>query len=127
MEDLIHLEEMFHEYGRLDGLQQGQKSGLLEGKLLGLEKGFEFAKEIGYYVGFSEHWIDIVKQNSDRYPERTLKQLDSLLELCLNFKTENNLNADPFKLMNNARGKFKAVCSLLKVHYSYSDTVALNF
>ncbi|KAJ3261744.1 hypothetical protein HK103_004695 [Boothiomyces macroporosus] len=127
MEDLIHLEEMFHEYGRLDGIEQGQKSGLLEGKVLGLEKGFDFAKEMGYYIAFSEHWISIVEQNRVAYPERTLKQLNNLLDLCLTFHTENNLNIDPLKLMNNVRGKFKAACSLLKVHYSYSDTQALNF
>lgn len=39
--------------------------GKWEGQMLGCEKGFELARELGYYASFAETWLTLI----EAYPE----------------------------------------------------------
>jgi hypothetical protein len=128
LESLLYLEDMFQEFGRIDGYKQGQKEGELQGRVLGLEKGFTFAKEVGFYLGFGRVWIEKVQENPTEYPARLLNQLQQFLELAGTFKVENDMNEDPVGLMRSLRGKYRALQSLTKTSESYNpNKTELNY
>jgi hypothetical protein len=120
LESLLFLEDMFQEFGRIDGYKQGQKEGELQGRVLGLQKGFEFAKEVGFYLGFGSVWLEKVQKNPGEYPTRLPNQLQQFVELAKSFKVENDLNEDPMGLMRSLRGKYRALQSLTKTNESYN-------
>lgn len=117
MEDLIFLEEMFEEHGRMDGMKDGEKKGFDEGTFLGLQKGFEFGKEIGFYLGFAMEWLEIIK--TEKYPEKLEKQLQAIVDLCNTFSCVNQENDDPHALMRKLQGKFKAILALTRSDQYY--------
>ncbi len=128
LEDLLHLENMFQEYGRIDGYTQGQKEGEAQGKILGIEKGFDFGKEIGFYIGFATVWIQKVQKEPNEYPTRLLSQLEQFLALAQSFQTENNLNEDPLGLMRSLQSRYRAIQSLTKTNVPYNpDKVQLSY
>ncbi|KAI8819682.1 HAD-like domain-containing protein [Fimicolochytrium jonesii] len=71
LEDLIHLETMFEEFGREDGLRDGAHAGFVEGRVAGGEAGYGMATEAGFYGGVAETWLAAVDkgliQMSDRW------------------------------------------------------------
>ncbi len=130
MENLLFVEDMFEEYGKLDGYNQGLKNGELQGRMLGIEKGFEIAKEIGFYIGFAEYWIELLQNQefASKYPPRLLAQLHTFLQLGQTFQIDNDANLDPVQLLGNLKGKYKAIQSLTKTNVSYGPaTQKLNY
>ncbi|CAG8640469.1 2412_t:CDS:2 [Ambispora leptoticha] len=118
LDDLVHLENMFLEHGREDGLRDGKSAGMLEGFVLGSTHGFRLAQEVGFYKGVTETWSRIVSQYSGdsknkSFNERTIKQLESLHGLIAQFPLENNRNVEVHKLLERIRAKYKVVMSLL--------------
>ncbi|KAI8901163.1 hypothetical protein BC833DRAFT_578685 [Globomyces pollinis-pini] len=123
MEDLNYLENMFQEFGRLDGLEKGIQLGYMEGKLLGLQKGFDIAKEIGFYTGVCKCWINHLTSDTEaKYPKRLLKQCQQLVDLCELYHCQNQLNDDPVQLLNNIRAKYIGILSSTKSNQSYQRT-----
>jgi hypothetical protein len=128
LDNLLHLESMFQEYGRIDGFKQGEKEGVGQGKVMGVEKGFVVAKEIGFYIGYSQCWIKKVEKNPELYPKRLLLQLQQFLELAQSFQLENNLNDDPAALLRNMQSKYRAIQSLSKTNIRYSpEKIQLHY
>jgi hypothetical protein len=117
MDDLLFLEEMFEEHGRIDGMRDGEEKGFSEGTFLGIQKGFEFGKEIGFYLGFARQWLEVIKV--EKYPERLEKQLQAVVDLCNSFNVVNQENDDPHALISKLQGKFKAVLTLTKSNQYY--------
>jgi hypothetical protein len=64
------LVKRFEELGHEDGMRDGIKSGGLEGRVLGCEKGFEIACQVGYYSGFAETWIKLVEAHPEKFSPR---------------------------------------------------------
>lgn len=55
-DDLLNLEARFYEEGHNLGLQDGEKAGRIEGRIFGLEKGFEKYVEMGKLHGRCLVW-----------------------------------------------------------------------
>ncbi|CAG8747313.1 1016_t:CDS:2, partial [Dentiscutata erythropus] len=115
LDDLVNLETME------DGLKNGTKSGILEGQLLGCEKGYELLNEIGFYDGVTEMWLKILEKglniHNTKRPinERLIKKLTSLRELISTFPIENQQNVEFLDLLSKVRSKYKVCTSLLGV------------
>ncbi|KAF9434012.1 hypothetical protein BGZ76_008690 [Entomortierella beljakovae] len=121
LDNLVHLENMFVEYGREDGLAAGVRNGAIEGRVMGCEKGYELSREVGYYAGCAQIWKAIALSDPKRIPEKTLKKINSLLDLINSFPRENQLDDDVIALLDKIRGKFKTVSSVLQSSERYSD------
>ncbi|KAF8422113.1 hypothetical protein EV426DRAFT_186548 [Tirmania nivea] len=53
---LLSLEEHYYDKGYNEGLRDGEKAGLIEGRLFGLEKGFDKFFELGRLQGRVSVW-----------------------------------------------------------------------
>ncbi|KAI9184075.1 enolase-phosphatase E1 [Blastocladiella emersonii ATCC 22665] len=131
--DLIHLEEMFLEEGREEGVADGLRAGRPEGFTLGLEKGFELLAEVAYYEACAAAWLDaaqavtpvpIADGDDDEettapprtvLPARAAKTLTSFLALVATFPRENRLDTGILELLERIRGKWKLVCAVAGV------------
>jgi hypothetical protein len=56
LDDLLNLEENYYQEGYRLGEADGTHAGLVEGKLFGVEKGFEKAMDMGRLSGKAEVW-----------------------------------------------------------------------
>jgi hypothetical protein len=56
LDDLLNLEENYYQEGYRLGEADGTHAGLVEGKLFGVEKGFERAMDMGRLSGKAEVW-----------------------------------------------------------------------
>ncbi|KAG0329860.1 hypothetical protein BGZ99_000089 [Dissophora globulifera] len=121
LDGLVHLENMFVEYGREDGLAAGVRNGVIEGRVMGCEKGFELSREVGYYAGCAQVWKTLAQLDKDRISEKTLKKITSLLELISSFPRQNQLDDDVIALLDRIRGKFKTVASTLQSSERFAD------
>ncbi|KAF8985566.1 hypothetical protein BGZ46_003572 [Entomortierella lignicola] len=121
LDDLVHLENMFVEYGREDGIAAGVRNGVIEGRVMGCEKGFEFSREVGYYAGCAQLWKTLAQLDSERISEKTLKKINSLLDLINSFPRHNRLDDDVIALLDKIRGRFKTVASALQTAERYVD------
>ncbi|KAI9197398.1 uncharacterized protein BJ171DRAFT_223588 [Polychytrium aggregatum] len=114
VEDLVHLETMFHELGREDGLRDGRRAGLNEGRNLGLARSFEMGKEIGFFLGFARIWLLIAPRiDADKLNHRVIKHLEQLRDMAEAFPKENIKDAAMLETLDRMRGKFKTIVSLL--------------
>ncbi|KAF9206607.1 hypothetical protein BGZ49_002172 [Haplosporangium sp. Z 27] len=121
LDDLVHLENMFVEYGREDGIAAGVRNGVIEGRVMGCEKGFEFSREVGYYAGCAQLWKTLAQLDSERISEKTLKKINSLLDLINSFPRHNRLDDDVIALLDKIRGRFKTIASALQTAERYVD------
>ncbi|KAG0006875.1 hypothetical protein BGZ65_002401 [Modicella reniformis] len=121
LDNLVHLENMFVEYGREDGLVAGVRSGVIEGRVMGCEKGFELSREIGYYAGCAQLWKAFAQLDPERVSDKSLKKINSLLDLIHSFPRQNKLDDDVLALLDKIRGKFKTVASALQTAERYAD------
>ncbi|KAF9345346.1 hypothetical protein BGX34_004843 [Mortierella sp. NVP85] len=121
LDNLVHLENMFVEFGREDGLAAGIKNGAIEGRVMGCERGFELSREVGYYAGCALVWKALAHQNPERISDKTLKKINSLLDLIQTFPRQNQLDDDIIALLDRIRGKFKTVASALQTAERYAE------
>ncbi|KAG0047377.1 hypothetical protein BGZ90_007906, partial [Linnemannia elongata] len=121
LDALVHLENMFVEFGREDGIAAGERNGAIEGRVMGCEKGFELSREVGYYAGCAQLWKALAQQDPERISEKSLKKINSLLDLINSFPRQNQLDDDVIALLDKIRGKFKTVASALQTAERYVD------
>ncbi|KAF8934941.1 hypothetical protein BGZ58_005339 [Dissophora ornata] len=121
LDSLVHLENMFVEYGREDGLAAGVRNGVIEGRVMGCEKGFELSREVGYYAGCAQLWKALAQLDSERISEKTLKKINSLQDLIDSFPRQNQLDDDVIALLDRIRGKFKTVASAMQTTERYAE------
>ena len=135
----------FYDSGYQDGFAHGRIHGLIEGRALGREKGFEMWEEIGFYEGFALTWRAILRQQSKEdelsYPSqsdllselfcgsRASQHIRHLLEYIslfprVNPSSSNDDDAsspDISKLLSQIRSRYKALCSILRIHPSLAS------
>ena len=46
-------------------MEHGRVHGLIEGRALGKEKGFEMWEEVGFYLGFATTWRNLLEIQQD--------------------------------------------------------------
>ncbi|KNE54338.1 hypothetical protein AMAG_00318 [Allomyces macrogynus ATCC 38327] len=137
LSDLVHLEEMFQEEGREEGIAEGLRAGRPEGFTLGLEKGHEMLTEVAYYQSCAETWLAHVQRTSIASPEsnefgddddeaarpsrsrsfppRSRTTLEVFLTLTRSFPRHNALDTGLIELLDRIRGRWKLVCAVLGV------------
>ena len=115
LDDLLDLEDNFYQEGYDLGVTDGQHAGLVEGKLFGIEKGFEKALALARLHGRAQVWTarlpnlgmkstDPVADSKDETPSRPV---DSLLgQLGENARVRRHVNSllmatDPAGFYNN--------------------------
>ncbi|RKO94078.1 hypothetical protein BDK51DRAFT_51308 [Blyttiomyces helicus] len=131
MDHLLHLETMFEELGREDGLRDGAVVGQVEGRVAGVERGYLMAKEAGFYLGVAEMWLQAAeRKDGGVVPARAVKSLQTLLTHARAYPTTNirgggehgpldalddavNLDLDPTTALARLRGRCKAVRAML--------------
>ncbi|KAJ1341095.1 hypothetical protein BSLG_004297 [Batrachochytrium salamandrivorans] len=91
--------------------------GLLEGRIFGSDKGFQFGIETGFYAGFSEMWRALADAH---LPEATPclafnAEATRVTETESKFPRENCADMDLQLEMDRLRGKYRTVTALLKV------------
>ncbi|WFC93603.1 hypothetical protein MBRA1_000224 [Malassezia brasiliensis] len=72
------LNSLAYAAGYKQGVDQGERFGHGEGRLLGREKGFELWEELGYYLGMIHTWRRILEQERGSGSRKTQKQLQHL-------------------------------------------------
>ena len=64
LDDLMEMEAGFYDEGYKAGVEDGTRAGLIEGKLFGIQKGYEKALELGKLRGRSMVWSSRFLKNS---------------------------------------------------------------
>ncbi|KAF8554357.1 hypothetical protein OG21DRAFT_1398439, partial [Imleria badia] len=107
-----------------DGFAHDRIHGLIEGRALGREKGFEIWEEIGFYERFALIWKAIHAQRGHRdQDQRAAHHITHLLDLIRRFPTVNpstaqshassEVEVDLSKLQSQIRSLYKALCASL--------------
>ncbi|KAJ3162451.1 Enolase-phosphatase E1 [Geranomyces michiganensis] len=116
LDNLIHLETMFEELGREDGLRDGVHAGRVEGLVAGTEAGFLMGQEAGFYAGAAASWLMASDQGIITLSDRAIKALKVVTTQAAEFPTINHKEgegADPTVALDRLRGKFKVGQSAL--------------
>lgn len=107
---LLDLEDQYHSEGYNLGLADGAKAGRVEGRVFGLEKGFEKFVELGRLRGRALLWQAQVQESGN---ERLKKHIDRLAALTdpNEFAIDNSEEAveDIEERLRDARGKERIV------------------
>lgn len=138
LEDLLELETGFYDEGYQAGVEDGTQAGLIEGKLFGIQKGYEKALEMGKLRGRAMVWqsrvseqpqgvqtnnedereMDDVAANLPRFEhnERLRKHVEALLHLVdgegLDSSNSDEAVAAFDELMIKARSKAKVISNI---------------
>lgn len=119
-DDIVLTEENHVQQGYEEGFAEGA-SGNTEGYHLGYHRGAELGAEIGYYLGVTEVYLKITKN------EKILGNLNNLKQSIDTFPTTNDETVDIFDLATRIRSKFRKTCALLKISGKYPEAQTLNF
>lgn len=97
--------------------------GVIEGRALGREKGFELWEELSFYRASAQTWkVVLLRDASTRKTQKLLVHIENLEGLLAQMPTQNdssvretdNENApDLEKLLERIRARFKLTCSML--------------
>ncbi|KAL4399983.1 hypothetical protein ACI68E_002896 [Malassezia pachydermatis] len=126
--DVAGLELEAYQLGYQEGERKGRTFGFIEGKALGLEKGFEIWSELAYYEGFINTFKDLLTKaeeakGASRKMLKQKQQLDMLEMLLQDMPTTNDSallqedqtehsenEPDLAKLMERIRARYRLVC-----------------
>jgi len=115
-DSLLVAEDRTVSKGFEEGYKAGKQEGKQEGERLGKERGQQVGQEIGFYLGFSEEWLEVYQNKpSDKKAAKILSSLQKLHELADSFPSENSKEEDFTERLQQARAKFKLLCSLLRL------------
>ena len=115
-DSLLVAEDRTVSKGWEEGYKAGKEEGRQEGERLGRERGQQVGQEIGFYLGFSEEWLEVYQaEPSDKKSTKIVNSLLKLRELAEAFPSENSKEEDFTERLQQARAKFKLLCSLLRL------------
>ena len=115
-DSLLVAEDRTVSKGFEEGYKAGKQEGRKEGERLGKERGQQVGQETGFYLGFSEEWLEVYKSKpSDKKSVKILSSLQKLHQLAEDFPSENSKEEDFTERLQQARAKFKLLCSLLRL------------
>lgn len=118
LENLLHLETMFEELGKVDGLNDGRAAGFNEGKMAGFVNGYEIGILAGLCEGFSETLGRIMDTQVTRPSRRIQIALNQLHQLSSSFPMANTPDADFVELRQKLLSRIRQVISLLSLDAS---------
>eukprot|EP00877_Chromochloris_zofingiensis_P010366 jgi/Chrzof1/5583/Cz16g08040.t1 len=94
-------------------------AGLQEGRELGLQKGFEIGVEVGYYRGCVRMWRRLQDTQPDVIPVRADRSITAMEDLLQAYPLHNPQDEQLQDMLENLRGKFKAVVTVLGKSHEY--------
>ncbi|XP_062973448.1 protein LTO1 homolog [Elgaria multicarinata webbii] len=112
---IVMAETRFHGEGYQEGYTEGIHAGVIEGRQYGLQQGASVGLEIGSYLGFAVTWQRLLHNGSDEKHRKKIKVLESLIEMIQKFPREDSIYDKLQEDLENIRGRFKQVCSLLHI------------
>lgn len=115
----VDLEETHIAEGHQQGIEDGMKAGLVEGQELGLQKGWEVGQEVGFYAGCVQTWRQLQQRNPAAFPQRADRGMTTLEILTQTFPLTDPKDERMQSMMEDMRGKFKAVAASLGVLENY--------
>lgn len=118
-ESAVDLEETHFAEGHQQGLEDGKKAGVTEGRELGLQKGWEIGQEVGFYAGCVQMWRQLQQRDPAAFPRRADKGMTTLETLTQTFPLTDPKDERMQSMMEDMRGKFKAVAAMLGVLEDY--------
>lgn len=90
----------------------GRTQGRLEGKSLGVYKGFDIGHEIGYYAGCLQIWKQLSDRQGNLLSARAIKALALLEEAVSKVPLHDPQDESLQDAMDTVKGKFKAAAAL---------------
>ncbi|CAG5117821.1 unnamed protein product [Candidula unifasciata] len=123
-EDLFHsitmCEEISWQEGYTEGVQEATAKSYEEGFALGAQKGTEIGSEVGFYAGYAARILNLKKGEDSK--SRIIKVCEAIVKLANTFESVEPTDEVLTDNLNNIRGKFKQLTSLLGVQVEYSAT-----
>jgi hypothetical protein len=114
-DSIVFLEEEFQEMGRKEALNDPNFGHDEDSFALGAKNGFEFFRQVGFYVGFAEEALQQKLVNL-----KAVGHLEAIVAIGKELSMENEENVDPHRDLKLIQGHFKVACSLLKINLKYS-------
>lgn len=109
LDDVLDIEDEFYAKGYKDGQDQSAREQFLEGKIYGLQTGFQRFLVIGYIQGLLEEWRQLEKPEISAH-------LNQLAELIRSIPTSNGDKEVELyeKSVLKARNKVRVVAAITK-------------
>lgn len=102
-----------------DGYEEGFRRGVCEGRSEGFHLGYHRGCELGYEIGFYKGFVQMIKhsieKDCNKYPDRVTEAVAKLIKLIDEFPLNNVEDSDLITLRDEIRGRYKRLCSMLKI------------
>lgn len=82
---------------------------------------------VGYYFATVCKHLSDFEKDSSLYTEKVVKQLNKLKDYIKDFPRHNSEDIDIHAVLEQIRGNFRMICSLLKAENEYATTIAISF
>jgi hypothetical protein len=114
-DDITLMEERASNAGFVVGLRVGQDRAKAPAFGLGLRKGIQIGREVGYYAGFASVHVKDLRSSKDSSAKQTkaLAALDWMKRAADDFPEDNIVDEDVLERLHAIRAKHKLICSLL--------------
>ncbi|BFZ25311.1 hypothetical protein BsWGS_28350 [Bradybaena similaris] len=124
-DDLFHAVTMCEEtswhQAYTEGINEGKTKLFIEGYAMGAQKGTEIGSEVGFYKCYALEISHLI-QAKDSTP-RVGKVCQAIVKLAKTFESVEAIDEALTDNLNNIRGKFKQLTSLLGVQVQYNTTI----
>ncbi|XP_037373313.1 protein LTO1 homolog [Talpa occidentalis] len=114
-DSIVMAEERFHGEGFQEGYEEGSSLGIIEGRQHGTLHGAKIGSEIGCYQGFAFAWRCLLHGCATEKDSKKMKVLESLIGMIEKFPYDDPTYEKLHEDLDQIRGKFKQLCSLLNV------------
>lgn len=115
LDGVLDLENEFYEKGYKDGQHQIVREQNLEGRIYGLQTGFQRFLVVGYIQGLIDEWTKLEQKNIELHLSQLQKLVDSIP------KSNGDVEVEQYETaVNKARNKIRVVANITKT----SDKIA---
>ena len=126
-ESLLFIEQRLQEEGYREGHGHGVAEGLKEAVEAGKANGQDVAWEIGYYLGFAQTWLRLLRTKPEPEEKKT-KVLSALVGALQSFKILDIESTTEYrKAFSLLQAKYKQALALLKVPTAVKAKADLSF
>lgn len=109
LEDVLLLEDEFYKKGYQEGQDESAREQYLEGKVYGLQTGFQRFLVIGYMRGLLDEW----NQDSNKLTQTHLAQLEKYIG-SISMSNDDAAVQDYEKALTLARNKVRVISAITK-------------
>lgn len=111
LDGALNLENEFYERGYRDGQNQLTREQNLEGRIYGLQTGFQRFLVVGYIQGLIEEWVCLDQRNISTHLSQLKKLIDSIP------LTNGDLEVEQYEIaITKARNKVRVVANITRTN-----------